>query len=484
MIIKNSSKVFTVRIERGSGGTVSEPVIEGDVVITWTRDFRAGIMEFNTVKDDALNFQEGDRASFSIDGKLFFLGFVFKKARDKRQIIKVTCYDQVRYLKNKDTYQYKAMSVSDLIKKICEDRGLTVGTIESAKFKVPKKIEENQEYMQMIKAADDINLSQTGEIFTLFDDKGKICYMKPTSMIVDYPLTYDNGVDFDYVTSIDDGTYNRILVYITDDNGNQLRQVVKEDRESIKRWGVLEYTVKTNNDEDIEAKASQLLELFNRKYRSFKIKQAIGDERIRAGSLVPVRMMAIGDIDINSYMLVDSIKHTFHDGNHFMDLDLQNKDIIPIGSGDGIIQDKQNKNQMFEGFGIGKSPVQADSAQLQKMLDSAFSHLGEKYSQPKRGQKGYSDCSYFVWQAMRDAGFNVPKGAWDTSSMLRSGCFQRIPYDDVKAGDVAIKPRTRSGGGHTLIALGKDKIIHQTKPRAKVSNMGKYKNYAWYRIVK
>ena len=36
MIIKNSNKVFTVRIERGSGGTVSEPVIEGDGVVTWT----------------------------------------------------------------------------------------------------------------------------------------------------------------------------------------------------------------------------------------------------------------------------------------------------------------------------------------------------------------------------------------------------------------------------------------------------------------
>lgn len=482
MNIENSKIEYTVRIERANG-EIQEPIVEGDVTVKWTRDFRAGIMELKVVKDDELNFQEGDRASLSVNGKLFFLGFIFKKQRDKRQIIKLTCYDQIRYLKNKDTYQYKEMSVSELIRKICEDRGLKVGTVEDSGYKVPKKIEENQEYMQMIKAADDINLSQTGDIYTLFDDKGEICYKKPTSMIVDYPLTYDNAVDFDYVTSIDDGTYNRIVVYITDDNGNQVRQVVKEDREAIRQWGILEYTVKTNNDEDIENKASQLLELFNRKFRSFKVKQVIGNVNIRAGSLLPVRMMKIGDININSYMIVDSITHKFHDGNHFMDLDLQNKDIMPIGSGDGIIQDNQ-KNQMFHGFGNGKAPVQASSKQLQSMLDSAYSHLGDKYSQSKRGQKGYSDCSYFVWQSMRDAGFNVPSRAWSTSSMVSSGCFQEIPFSEVKAGDVAIKPKGRNGGGHTVIALGKDKIIHQTPPQAKVSNMGKYQNYKWYRVVK
>lgn len=480
MSIENSKSQYSVRIE-SSNGNMQEPIVKGEVTVTWTRDFRAGIMEFYAVKDETLNFQEGDRASLYIDDKLFFVGFIFKKSRDKKQIIRVTCYDQLRYLKNQDTYQYEKMSVSGLIKKICADRGLTVGEIESASYKVPKNIEDNKAYMDMIKAADDINISQTGEIFTLFDDRGKICYKKPTSMIVNYPITYDNAEDFDYVTSIDNGTFNRILVYITDDNGNLLRQVIKEDRKSVKRWGVLEYTIKTNNAEDIEKKASQLLEILNRKYRSFKVKKAIGDIRIRAGSLITVQMMAIGDININSYMIVDSVTHTVNDGNHFMDLDLQNKDIMPIGKVDGIIKDKQ---KMMSGFGYGKAPVWADSKQLQTMLDSAYSHLGERYSQAKRGSNGYSDCSYFVWQAMRDAGFKVPSNAFSTSSMLASGCFQQIPFSEVKPGDVAIKQKSGKQSGHTVIALSQSEVIHQTPPRAKVSNMGKYKNYNWYRIVK
>ena len=57
---------------------------------------------------------------------------------------------------------------------------------------------------------------------------------------------------------------------------------MKQDEKNIAKWGVLEYTLTTNNAEDIENKASQILEVLNRKYRSLTIKEAIGDIRVRA----------------------------------------------------------------------------------------------------------------------------------------------------------------------------------------------------------
>lgn len=327
---------------------VYQPIIEGMATIQWERNFRAGTLQFNVVKDDVIDYHEGDRVTFNIDGEVVFQGYVFSKRRSKTQIIETLCYDSLRYLKSQDTYQYKEQSMSDLIKKICEDRGLPIGEIEDTNYKIPKKIEQNQEYLNMIKSADDITLSQTGNIFTLFDDKGKISLKSPQNMFVDYPVTYDNAVDFRYETSIDNGTYNRVVVYITDDDGNELRKVIKEDKTSIKEWGVLEYTVVTNNDEDIENKASQLLEILNRKYRSLQIKDIIGNVEIRAGSLIPVRLMAIGDININSLMLVNSVTHRFMDDYHFMDLDVFNKDIMPMGNVDGIIQDKPKQKEVEE----------------------------------------------------------------------------------------------------------------------------------------
>ena len=46
-----------------------------------------------------------------VNGKTVFYGFVFTKQRDKTNgggVIRCTAYDQIRYLKNKDTYVYVA----------------------------------------------------------------------------------------------------------------------------------------------------------------------------------------------------------------------------------------------------------------------------------------------------------------------------------------------------------------------------------------
>jgi len=272
-------------------GAIYQPVISGKVKITWNRNFSAGILEFSVVKDELIDYQEGNTVTFSINGETVFKGFVFRKKRTGKQVIDTVCYDQIRYLKNKDTYQYKSLSYSDLLKKICEDRLLQVGEIEDTSYSIPKCLEQNQEFLKMLENGNDITVSQTGKLFTLFDDKGKICLKSPQNMVVDYPVSYDNAVDFDYETSIDNGTYNRIVVYLVDDDGNQIKKIIAEDRKSIENWGVLTYTVTTNNDEDIDNKAKQLLELFNRKYRSLTLKNVIGDIRVIAGSLIPVEMM-------------------------------------------------------------------------------------------------------------------------------------------------------------------------------------------------
>lgn len=481
-------RVFQILIY--NEGKVYEPIIKDKIKVTWSRGFQAGTLEFDVVKDKEINYQEGNTVTFSIDGETFFKGYVFSKSRKKEQVINTVCYDQLRYLKSKDTYQYQSQSMADLIKKICSDRGLKVGEIEDTTYKIPKRLEQNQEYLNMVKVANDITLSQTGKIFTLFDNAGEICLKSAENMIVDdAPLSYDNMVDFDYKTSIDDGTYNRVVVYLVDDNKSLIKKVVKEDKENIKKWGVLEYSVMTNNDEDIEKKASQILEVLNRKFRSLDIKQAIGNTKVRGGSVIPVQMMAIGDININSYMIVDKVQHTFYDDYHFMDLSVQNKDIQPIGSVDNIIKDKNNDSSAdtrlngargAEGAFKGVAPNQKAKA----MLDSSYSRLGYNYSQGKRGSGHYEDCSYHVWRSMKEAGFDVPGTPWNTASMVSSGNFVKIPFSEVQPGDVAIKPKTKGkNNGHTVIAVSKGEVIHSTPPKTKVSNMGKYASYGWYRPV-
>ena len=53
-----------------------------------------------------------------------------------------------------------------------------------------------------------------------------------------------------------------------------------------------------------------MLELYNKKTRKLKITNAIGDNRVRAGSLIVVQL-DLGDIKVQNFMLVEKVKHTY-----------------------------------------------------------------------------------------------------------------------------------------------------------------------------
>ena len=89
------------------------------------------------VKDDTLNFHEGNPVSFRFNGANVFYGYVFKKSRSDNRLIKVTAYDQLRYFKNKDTISYTNKTYADVLKMLAADYGLKVGTVADTKYKIP-----------------------------------------------------------------------------------------------------------------------------------------------------------------------------------------------------------------------------------------------------------------------------------------------------------------------------------------------------------
>ena len=93
-------------IIQNRNGQLQQPMIEGDIVWETTRSGAASSLTFTVVKDDTLNFHEGNPVSFRFNGANVFYGYVFKKSRSDNRLIKVTAYDQLRYFKNKDTISY------------------------------------------------------------------------------------------------------------------------------------------------------------------------------------------------------------------------------------------------------------------------------------------------------------------------------------------------------------------------------------------
>ena len=309
------------------GGKVFSPIVQEG--ITWQTERKGcpGQLQFKVIKDDIISFQEGDSVRLKVNGANVFYGFVFKKKRGRDGIITVTAYDQLRYLKNKDTYVYENKTASEFIQMVAADFKLQTGSVENTGFKIASRIEENTSLFDMIQNALDLTLENRKTMYVLFDDFGKITLKSLGNMQLNLVIDEETGENFDYTSSIDDQSYNKIkLTYDNEDTGK--REVyIAQDGKNINQWGVLQHFDTLQKGENGKAKAEALLSLYNKKTRNLSIKGAFGDTRVRAGSLVVV-MLNLGDMQAKTFMLVEKCKHEFKESQHTMDLTLRGGEFV------------------------------------------------------------------------------------------------------------------------------------------------------------
>nr|WP_300840559.1 hydrolase [uncultured Acetatifactor sp.] len=307
------------------------PVEEG---IEWLTERRGapGKLTFKVLKDDVLDFSEGSAVRLKSDGDDIFYGFVFKQSRDRDQIIKVTAYDQLRYLKNKDTYVYENKTAAQFIRMVAADFALNTGDIDDTGFVIGSRVEENTSLFEMIENALDLELTNSGELYVLYDDFGKMALKHLSKMYVGSPGAYlmideETGENFEYTSSIDDSTFNKVkLTYDNEETG--FREVyIAQDGANMNRWGILQYFDTLSKGENGQAKADALLKLYDKKTRTLKITNAVGDNRVRAGSMVVVRL-DLGDMKLSNFMLVESCRHTWRQDEHWMDLTLKGGEFV------------------------------------------------------------------------------------------------------------------------------------------------------------
>jgi len=301
--------------------------------IEWTTERRGspGKLKFGVLKDETLGniggFGEGSAVSLTKDDAKVFYGFVFTKQRDKSELINCTAYDQIRYLKNKDTYVYENKTADAFIKMVAADYGLKVGSVEKTSYIIPSRTEENTALLDMIETALDLELTNKKEMFVLYDDYGKLTLKNISSMKVGLLIDAETGENFDYTSSIDEQTYNQIKLTYDNEKTGKREIYIAKDSSHINTWGVLQYFDTLSEGENGSSKANALLALYNSKTRKLKINNALGDVRVRAGTLIPVSLN-LGDIVANSYMMVEKAVHTFKENEHFMTLTLRGGEFI------------------------------------------------------------------------------------------------------------------------------------------------------------
>lgn len=318
------------------GTKLFQPAVEEGVEWSTERRGTPGKLTFKVLEDKKLSFSEGCPVRLKVNGDKIFFGFVFKQQRSKKegkvQEVTVTAYDQLRYLNNKDTRVYENKTADQVVKMIADDYRLSVGALKNTEYVIPSRVEDNTSLFEMIENALDLTMQNKKEMFVLYDDFGKLALKNISDMYVKKKGKYllidaETGENFDYTSSIDDGTYNKIkLAYDNEDTGK--REIyIAQDSSNMNRWGILQYFDTLQEGENGKAKADALLQLYNQKTRNLKITNAIGDNRVRAGSLVAVRL-SLGDKKLNNFMLVEKCKHIYKGQEHWMDLTLRGGEFV------------------------------------------------------------------------------------------------------------------------------------------------------------
>lgn len=298
--------------------------------ITWktSRLGSPGSLDFTLIKgaiyqDISFKVNNGDIIRFRYNDQNVFYGYVFSIDGGKDESVRIKCYDQIRYLLNKDTYVFSKVTASEVVMRIADDFNLKTGQIANTGYAVPTMVEDNQTLLDIIEKALVFTIWNTGRNYVLYDDFGSLTLRNVEEMLVDFMIG-DNSLMTDFVlkSSIDQDTYNRVKLYKDNKKTGKREVYIAKDSANIAKWGLLQLTQSVDEDKtaaQINALLDQLITIKNRETKTLRI-EAIGDSRVRAGCYVPI---VIQEYQINQPFLVNEVTHRFDGDDYTMSLELK-----------------------------------------------------------------------------------------------------------------------------------------------------------------
>lgn len=298
--------------------------------INWetTLQGQPGKLTFDYIKTEKVFFSEGSPLTFKVNGTGVFYGFVFKNSITEKGKISVTAYDQLRYLKNSDTYVIKNMTASGIFEKLCKDYQLKYRVVHPSSYVIASRVFDNKTLFDIIQTALNETLAYTSNRFAIRDNFGILEFvdlskLKTNLFVGDESLLYSYTCD----SSIDSDTYNQVkLIRENEDIGKRELYIVK-DSSSIKKWGLLQYFEKMDKDANaaqISDRAQKLLALKNRPTKSLKL-NCLGDLRVFAGCGIVVGIENLKNEGFGDpkYYVVTQCTHKFKNCQHTMELEVE-----------------------------------------------------------------------------------------------------------------------------------------------------------------
>lgn len=246
-----------------------------------------GQLALTILPDPAIVLQHGDVLALRDGTRGVFYGYIFKLEGSEKEEVKVTAYDQIRYLKNKACYLFQGRRADQIVADLCADFGVETGELEQTGHVIPSLIMDNQTLLDTMLEAIDQTLVNTGELYILWDDYGALRLSEARGHCC--PLMLGEGslaTGHSWKSDIDAETANQVKLVSGDKDKGWREEAMVCDSNHIGRWGLLQHLEVVDggqNPGQLQAQAGQMLELYNRPKVSLDVDALAGDLALRGG---------------------------------------------------------------------------------------------------------------------------------------------------------------------------------------------------------
>lgn len=308
--------------------------------ISWatTLDAQPGKLKFAIpiVKEFAIPL--GSTINVIIEDTKIFYGYIFECRMSDKDTVDYTALDQVRYLRNKDTYIFSGKTATQIFKAICEDYKLNYKVVDECNWEVSARTHDGKTLYQIIDYGYKEALINTQNYFILRDNYGVLEQISLLSLKTNLLFSDNQNISkYNYTKSIDKDSYNRVKL-VQDNTKEAVRKVyVTQDDANQRNWGVLQYYEKVDKnatEQQIKERAEALLKIKNRETKSLSLTCVGAPNDLRAGNWIFLELNPLVDagfINFQDY-IITHCTHTWENNSHSVKLNVSKLSLSVGGS--------------------------------------------------------------------------------------------------------------------------------------------------------
>lgn len=436
---------YKIILTTASGVSYDITIISSEIRVSGAEKQCSRVLDFKTLKPKVnktlpgINVNLGDTITVMEDSKKVFVGVVWDKEVQNNSIdVDLTCYDKSIYLNKSEskTQVYTNKTADAIGKAICSELGLKIG-----KFAKGSKVTVNGRNMKaydIIMAAysktSEMNkkqykLTTVGEEVVVFESGEK------HNVVIEEMKNDDVGklISLSYKASLDD-VINKVEEI--DETNKDKKKTKAEDKESQKLYGLVQKVVRNQkvNINSVMSKAKIEADV-----------EVMGDWDMITGKKIKLKAK-----DLSGEFYITKDEHEYKDGVHTVKMTLSNE--YEMDKKDDEKGKSEGKSKKRGGKAVGSKSSNA-------ALNYAKSKIGMRYSQGRRDQEGYYDCSSLVKRSYQSLGL-LPTKNYDltTRTIAKDSHFVQINKSELRPGDVAWV------SGHMALYAGNGKTVEAMNP--------------------